>query len=159
MISTCPGFRLVCTSSLLIPSRPLCPAENSRGSVTSDFPVANFRVHLFILILLILAASFIKDGHSFLKHSLFSAFKTLLSQFFFFLHCLLCWHLLIFPISGMPKDCLHTSICFIYFIYLRLLPRKSHLSEDIKFSYMLINPKWTPSPPTSPLNFRIISSC
>lgn len=89
--------------------------------------------------------------HFFLKYSFYLASKTLLFQFFSYL----CWLLFIFPISGMPRDYHHTSIL----LYLLSFPKKSHLSQDVKFSYMSINPKWISSAPTSPLNFKIVSSC
>lgn len=65
MISTCPEFRVASTSFHLILSSSPRSTENSHVSVTNDFPVANFRVRLFVLVLLILAASFDMDGCSF----------------------------------------------------------------------------------------------
>lgn len=73
MISTCPEFRVACTSSFLIHSCPLCSTENSCVIVTSDLPVASFRVRLFILTLLILAAIFDMNVRSFFLKT-FSSF-------------------------------------------------------------------------------------
>lgn len=153
MNSTCSEFRVVCTSSLLILSCSLRSTENSHVNVTNDFPVAIFRIHLSILILLILAAAaFVMDGHSFLLKTLFLFGFQDTSFLVLFLPVLAPLHL---PhLWDVPGLSLH-----LYSTLSTLLPKKSHLSQDVKFSYMLMNPKWISSAPTSPLNFRIISSC
>lgn len=113
----------------------------SVSPMTSLLPISEFILYPH------LSSSICHGGHSFILKTLFYlASKTFLFQLFSYL----CW-LFIFPISGMPLDYHHTSIL----LYLLSFPKKSHLFQDVKFSYMLINPKWISSAPTSPLNFKI----
>lgn len=114
MISTCPEFRVVSTSSLFILSNPPRSTENSHVTVTNDslLPISEF---------ISLSSSYSSQqqhltqmvAHSVLKHSLHLASKrhsSLSSRHCSHLHNFLCWLLLIFPVSGVPQDCHHTSI-------------------------------------------------